>query len=93
MEEKKDIATNPPTTELPKKKSKAKVVVIFLIIVLLLMGCLLLYMYFNNNRLQNILDDKVKSEEGVLTSAIERSINEYGLRLEKADLENYILQS
>ncbi len=90
MEEKKDIATNPPTTELPKKKSKAKIVVILLIIVLLLMGCLLLYMYFNNNRLQNILDDKVKSEEGVLTSAKERSINEYGLRLEKADLENYI---
>ena len=90
MEENNVVATNPPTTDVPKKKGKGKIVVIVLIIIILLMGCLLLFMYFNNNRLQNILDDKVKSEEGVLISAIERSVNEYGLRLEKADLENYI---
>ena len=92
MEENNVVATNPQTAEIPKKKGKGKttIIVIALIIILLLMSCLLLFMYFNNNKLQNILDDKVKSEKGILTSAIERSVNEYGLRLEKADLENYI---
>lgn len=91
MEEKNVVEPNQPTTDKTKKKGKGKVlVVIALIIILLLMGYLLLDMQSKNNRLQNILKNKVKSEEGVLNTAIERAVNEYGLKLEKADLENYV---
>ncbi len=92
MEEKVE-ATNPPTTEVPKKKGKGKIGIVVLIIIILLLICSLLFMLFNNNKLQNILNDKFKSEEGVLTTTVERAVNEYGLRLEKADLENYIKTS
>lgn len=96
MEEKVE-ATNPSTTEVPKKKGKRKIVtiiiVVILIITIILMGCLLLFMYSDNNQLHSILNDKVDSEKIVLMSALETSVNEYGLRLEKADLENYIKTS
>ena len=74
------------------KKKNNKLIIIILIILIIIIFSLVILVYEKNKDTLNseLFSGKIKREEELLSNAEESILNEYGLSLEKANLENYI---
>lgn len=88
--EKKDLDDKSKKKKIGDTKKKTKIIFIVLIILVIGLAITCILFFANNKKLKKLFSGEVSEEKKILTDAKKNALNNYGLELEKANLEYFI---